>query len=62
MARTSPLLLLALLPLAACDGGDADQGPGGVSASEARELNEAAEMLADDSVSENALANETIAP
>jgi hypothetical protein len=61
MVRMS-LLLVALLPLSACDSGDGDQGPGGVSASEARELNEAAEMLADDSVSANALANETIAP
>lgn len=46
--------LLAALPLfalAACGAGDNDPGPGGVTQSEARELNEAAEMLDEGSVS-----------
>lgn len=39
--------LIATLPmlLAACGAADSDPGPGGVSHSEAQELNEAAEML-----------------
>jgi hypothetical protein len=41
------LLPLALLPfvLSACGGGDTALAPGSVTQSEARELNEAAEML-----------------
>lgn len=40
----TPILAIPLL-LAACDGGANEPGPGGVTQSEARELNEAAEML-----------------
>ncbi|WP_326523150.1 hypothetical protein [Sphingomonas sp.] len=43
-----------LLALAACGSGDSDQ-PGGISADEAQELNEAAEMLDPDAVDANAL-------
>lgn len=56
MVRTR-LFPLLLLSLAACNAGEGDPGPGGMTTSEARELNEAAEMLADDSVSANALGN-----
>lgn len=51
-------LAALLLPLAACSGDERDEAPGGVTASEARELNEAAEMLAEHSVSLNALDNQ----
>lgn len=50
--------LLAALPLfllAGCGAGDNDPGPGGVTQSEARELNEAAEMLDVNAVSAEAL-------
>ncbi|TKD50330.1 hypothetical protein [Sphingomonas baiyangensis] len=53
--RFVPLIALALL--AACGPGENDPGPGGVTMSEARELNEAAAMLEPDSVSANALDN-----
>ncbi|NCP11646.1 MAG: hypothetical protein GW859_06785 [Sphingomonadales bacterium] len=53
------LLPLAMLGLAACGANDGDPGPGGVTAGEAKALDEAAEMLeergrtpADDSAAE----------
>lgn len=52
------LAALPLLALAACGAGDNDPGPGSVTQSEARELNEAAEMLDVNAVSAEAL-NET---
>lgn len=48
------LVALPLLLGAACSGGDAP--PGGVTADEARQLNEAAEMLDANSVDLNAVA------
>jgi hypothetical protein len=42
MTRLAPALLLLL---AACEPGGTDRGPGGVTADEARALDEAAEML-----------------
>lgn len=52
------LAAFPLLALAACGAGDNDPGPGSVTQSEARELNEAAEMLDVNAVSAEAL-NET---
>jgi hypothetical protein len=49
------LAALPLLILAGCGAGDNDPGPGGVTQSEARELNEAAEMLDTGAVSAEAL-------
>lgn len=46
MARASLLTMLAALALASCGKADKDAGPGGVSAGEAKALDEAAEMLA----------------
>jgi hypothetical protein len=48
-------LLLLPLALAACGGGDDAAGAGGVSAGEARALNDAAEMLDVNSVSADAV-------
>lgn len=39
------IILLAILGLAACGQGENDPGPGGVTAGEARALDEAAQML-----------------
>ncbi|WP_315760609.1 hypothetical protein [Sphingomonas sp. Y38-1Y] len=50
LAAALPLFLLA-----ACGAGDNDPGPGSVTQSEARELNEAAEMLDVNAVSAEAL-------
>jgi hypothetical protein len=50
------LLVLPLL-LAACGAGENDPGPGSVTQGEARELNEAAEMLDVNAVSPDALGN-----
>jgi len=61
-AGIAPLLPLAVL-LAGCDGGN--QGVGGVSADEARALNEAAEMLDNRAVppgDDNILAPDEITP
>lgn len=49
------LAALPFLALAACGAGDNDPGPGGVTQSEASELNEAAEMLDVNAVSAEAL-------
>jgi hypothetical protein len=49
-------LLAGPLLLVACSGGD--EQPGGVTADQARQLNEAAEMLDDNSVDLNAVAND----
>ncbi|WP_294264653.1 hypothetical protein [uncultured Sphingomonas sp.] len=49
------LAVLPILALAACGAGDNDPGPGSVTQSEARELNEAAEMLDVNAVSADAL-------
>jgi hypothetical protein len=51
-------LLIPLLALALAACGSADDAPGGVSAEEARELNEAAAMLDVNSVSADAVATE----
>jgi hypothetical protein len=53
----SCFLFLPIL-LAACGAGDNDPGPGSVTQGEARELNEAAEMLDVNAVSAEALGNE----
>ncbi len=53
--RLLPMLALSLL-LTACGGSDTD--PSGATESEARQLNEAAAMLKDDSVSTNAISAE----
>lgn len=45
MARAPLLTMLAALALASCGKADNDAGPGGVSAGEAKALDEAAEML-----------------
>ncbi len=55
------LILLAFVAfLSGCGANDSSEGPGGVTASEARALNEAAEML--DARTSNALAAETGSP
>lgn len=45
MARTAILTVLAALALAGCGEMDDETGPGGVSAAEAKALDEAAQML-----------------
>ena len=47
--------IVALLMLAACDGGGTTSGPGAVSEGEARALDEAAEMLEERRLPEGAL-------
>lgn len=49
------LLLVPLLMLAACGSGDDDPGRGGLSGTEASQLNDAAQMLDANSVSANAV-------
>ena len=45
MRRALPILLPAVLTLAACGPKETDPGPGGVTVGEARALDEAADML-----------------
>jgi len=45
MKTPSGLWLVAMLALTACQQGDSDPGPGGVTLGEARALDEAAEMI-----------------
>lgn len=57
MPSRCAIVALSLL-LAACGGGDEEAGPGGLTPAEARELNEAAEMLDANAVSLEAVAND----
>ncbi len=51
----APILALALLSLSACGKADNEPGPGGVTAGEAKALDEAAQMIEDDRLPPEAL-------
>lgn len=51
----SPVLILAVLLLAACQKADNQPGPGGVTVGEAKALEEAAEMIEDQRLTRDAL-------
>ena len=57
--RAAPLLAGTLLLLAGCGNDDEELSPRGVTASEARELNEAAAMLDENSVAANFATDDT---
>jgi hypothetical protein len=59
LARVAPFALLAAALLAGCGENDTDPGPGGVTVGEARALDEAAEMLDEQKLPEDALASPT---
>ena len=50
-----PILILAVLLLAACQKADNQPGPGGVTVGEAKALEEAAEMIEDQRLTRDAL-------
>ena len=55
MALRAIPMLVAMLMLAGCGGGDSQSGPGGVTANEAKALDEAAEMVEKQRLPEDAL-------
>jgi hypothetical protein len=59
LARLSHLALLGAAVLASCGENDTDPGPGGVTVGEAKALDEAAEMLDEQKLPEDALASPT---
>jgi len=62
LARRLPIALLAAALLAGCGEKDTDPGPGGVTVGEAKALDEAAEMLDEQKLPEDALPSSTPTP